>query len=161
MPLTCHSTATGVLSCSWHLPASIACSTSEQQSHVASAARFLQHSSDNVFGPNTITYESNTYSAWVDCSNELEEQKLLRGVPDMKMVVSMSFSGQSSTSSIERALIALARNRTDVLYVAAAGNDGSNVTNYPAALREVVSVSAVSWTKEVASFSTFNSDVEW
>eukprot|EP00775_Hariotina_reticulata_P011225 gene11225-11374_t len=125
---------------------------------VAAAGALLYHY--NGFGPNPRMYESQIYTAWVDCINELEEQKLLRGVPDMKMVVSMSLSGPNSTSYIERALIALARSRRDVLYVAAAGNDGSNVTNYPAALREVVSVSAVSWTKEVTSFSSFNADVE-
>jgi subtilisin family serine protease len=97
----------------------------------------------------------------VDCINELEEQKILRNAPEMKLVVSMSLSGPDGSELFQKALTALAKSRKDVMYVAAAGNEGNNATNYPAGYLECVSVSAVDWNKELTSFSTFNADVEW
>ncbi len=47
-----------------------------------------------------------------------------------------------------------------VLIVAAAGNDGAPVINYPAGYPSVVSVAAIDAKEAVASFSTFNPDVE-
>lgn len=47
-----------------------------------------------------------------------------------------------------------------VLIVAAAGNDGAPVINYPAGYPSVVSVAAIDANESVASFSTFNPDVE-
>jgi serine protease len=47
-----------------------------------------------------------------------------------------------------------------VLIVAAAGNDGAPVINYPAGYPSVVSVAATDSNEAVASFSTFNPDVE-
>lgn len=47
-----------------------------------------------------------------------------------------------------------------ILIIAAAGNDGAPVINFPAGYEEVVSVAAVDSNEAVASFSTFNPDVE-
>jgi subtilisin family serine protease len=47
-----------------------------------------------------------------------------------------------------------------ILIIAAAGNDGAPVFNFPAAYEEVVSVAAVDSDEVVADFSTFNTDVE-
>ncbi|MBW3566207.1 MAG: S8 family serine peptidase [Acidobacteria bacterium] len=47
-----------------------------------------------------------------------------------------------------------------VLIVAAAGNDGVLVFNYPAGYESVASVAAIDASEEVASFSTYNTDVE-
>jgi subtilisin family serine protease len=48
----------------------------------------------------------------------------------------------------------------NTLIVAAAGNSGNSVPSYPAAYASVVSVGAVDEKRRVASFSTFNYDVE-
>lgn len=53
-----------------------------------------------------------------------------------------------------------ALNDRGVLVVAAAGNDGAPVINYPAGYASVVSVAAIDANEAVASFSTFNPDVE-
>lgn len=47
-----------------------------------------------------------------------------------------------------------------ILVIAAAGNDGAPVINFPAGYSSVVSVAAIDSAEAVASFSTFNPDVE-
>jgi subtilisin family serine protease len=51
-------------------------------------------------------------------------------------------------------------NNKGVLLIAAAGNDGTTATSYPAGYTTVVSVAAIDSAKNVASFSQKNSDVE-
>jgi subtilisin family serine protease len=47
-----------------------------------------------------------------------------------------------------------------LLLIAAAGNGGTSAVEYPAGFATVVSVAAVDASKAIASFSTFNADVE-
>jgi thermitase len=72
-------------------------------------------------------------------------------------VISMSLGGGASTT-----LQTAVRNATNSgsLIVAAAGNDGDDTLNYPAAYAEVVSVAAVDANDARASFSNANADVE-
>ena len=73
-------------------------------------------------------------------------------------VISMSLGGTDSSTSLENACNnALS---AGVLLVAAAGNDGSSVLNYPAAYGSVISVAAVDENKEKASFSNFGSTID-
>jgi thermitase len=71
-------------------------------------------------------------------------------------VISMSLGGAPSTT-LKNAVSAASRNS---LIVAASGNGGNRILNYPAAYAEVVSVAAVDRSGARASFSTFNDDVE-
>jgi subtilisin family serine protease len=57
----------------------------------------------------------------------------------MKLVVSMSFGGNSSISIMDDALAAIAAERSDVLLVASAGNTGDDTVSFPAGYPEVVS----------------------
>ncbi len=50
--------------------------------------------------------------------------------------------------------------RGDVLFTAAAGNEGNGSTSFPAAYTAVLSVAAVNSSKGWADFSQYNQDVE-
>lgn len=73
-------------------------------------------------------------------------------------VVNMSLGGTSS-STTERNAFQSAWN-AGVLSVAAAGNAGNSTFSYPASYDSVISVAAVDASKELASFSQRNSQVE-
>ena len=76
-------------------------------------------------------------------------------------VISMSLGGPSSRTLAEAAKTAYARGgRSGSLLVAAAGNDGTAATEYPAGLPQVVSVGAIDARDAVAPFSNENADVE-
>jgi subtilisin family serine protease len=73
-------------------------------------------------------------------------------------VVSMSL-GSDGASRVEQRVADILEKR-GILMIAAAGNDGNDVVNYPAGFANVVSVGAVDSKKVFASFSQFNADVE-
>lgn len=68
---------------------------------------------------------------------ELDRRKLATSISDMKLVISMSYGSSGETSFSKDAIKSLAKQRSDVLWVAAAGNGGDNTTNYPAGYDEV------------------------
>lgn len=73
-------------------------------------------------------------------------------------VISMSLGGLFG-STVEQQAFDNAYN-AGVLSIAAAGNDGNTLTNYPAGYASVVSVAAVDNTEAHATFSNVNADVE-
>ena len=73
-------------------------------------------------------------------------------------VISMSLGGSGSSSAEQNAFDQALAN--GVLSIAAAGNDGNSSMSYPASYNSVMSVAAVDSSKNVASFSQFNSQVE-
>lgn len=93
----------------------------------------------NIFGPEDSFPLTDAIAAWDDCLAEFDARKATTATPDMKMVVSMSFGGNTSISLMADALTQTANERSDVLFVAAAGNSGINDTSYPAGYPEVVS----------------------
>lgn len=97
------------------------------------------------------TYSSNLITALNRCRNAVSGT-------GRKLVVSMSLGGSFSSSTENNAFADA--NNNGVLSIAAAGNDGSTRTSYPAGYASVVSVAAVDSTGTVASFSQKNSDVE-
>eukprot|EP00775_Hariotina_reticulata_P011209 gene11209-11359_t len=116
----------------------------------------------NIFGDRDAFDYTDAVPAWQDCLNELDYRRAATGIKDMRLVISMSFGADSTVAPVGQALQQLAAERgDDVLWIASAGNDGTDIYNYPAAAPEVVSVGAVNWDWEVASFSNFNDDVEW
>jgi len=72
-------------------------------------------------------------------------------------VVSMSFATSTDSATLRNA-VAVASSRA--LVVAAAGNGGTSLPNYPAFYPEAVSVAATDSRDQRAPFSTFNNDVE-
>jgi hypothetical protein len=98
---------------------------------------FLTPCSYNVFGPQETFTDSIT--AIGDCIRELDSRRASSGNANMKLVVSMSFGGNSSVSVMADALAAIAAERSDVLLVASAGNTGDGTVSFPAGYAEVVS----------------------
>lgn len=72
-------------------------------------------------------------------------------------VISMSLSGSSADPSLQAACDAALAN--GVLLVAAAGNQASGATRYPAGFSSVMAISAVDSDSNIASFSNFGSHV--
>lgn len=73
-------------------------------------------------------------------------------------IVSMSLGGSRASIIEDQGLADLYNKGT--LLIAAAGNDGTTATSYPAGYASVVSVAAIDSARNVASFSQKNSDVE-
>lgn len=73
-------------------------------------------------------------------------------------IISMSIGGGASSQAEENAFINAAN--AGLLHIAAAGNDGNSSMSYPASYDSVMSVGALNSSKQIASFSQFNSQVE-
>ncbi len=73
-------------------------------------------------------------------------------------IISMSLGGARSSGIESRGLGDLYKQ--GVLLVAAAGNDGTSATSYPAGYSSVISVAAIDAAMNRASFSQFNASVE-
>lgn len=114
----------------------------------------------NYFGPNMDASDDLEVAAWQECIAELDRRKAATKTPDMKLVISMSYGSYIETNFSKAAIKSLAKQRSDVLWIAAAGNSGDNSTNYPAGYEEVISIGAVDWDRKPADFSTYNADVE-
>ena len=73
-------------------------------------------------------------------------------------VISMSIGGGSSSVTEENAFIAAVN--AGMINIAAAGNDGNTSMSYPASYDSVMSVAAIDSSKNLASFSQRNAQVE-
>ena len=73
-------------------------------------------------------------------------------------VVNMSLGGSSSTATAQNALASFYQG--GMLLVAAAGNAGNSSLSYPASYSSVMSVAAVDSSRNRASYSQYNSQVE-
>jgi len=73
-------------------------------------------------------------------------------------IISMSFGGNGSDEILQEALNYASSN--GILLVAAAGNDGSETKNYPAAYDNVIAVAATNESDERASFSQFGAWID-
>ena len=74
-------------------------------------------------------------------------------------IISMSLGGSFSSKTEQTAFGKLYTN-SNILLVAAAGNDGNTRTSYPAGYASVVSVAAIDEAKAWATFSQYNKSVE-
>ncbi len=85
-------------------------------------------------------------------------QGILHAIKNNAKVINMSLSGPMKSPLIEEAVNkALEKNIT---IVAAAGNNGVAMAEYPAAFEGVISVGAVDKNKKLADFSTYGSSVD-
>jgi subtilisin family serine protease len=105
----------------------------------------------------------NLYVAKVfDATGEAPDSVIARAMLDCGSaganVISMSLGGPDATQIERRTTQKLAQ--SNVLLIAAAGNDGDTSISYPAGFPEVVSVAAVDSSRTQASFSQSNADVE-
>ncbi|RUO20332.1 S8 family serine peptidase [Aliidiomarina haloalkalitolerans] len=99
-----------------------------------------------VFGANGWAYSSSLIAAADQCASYGAN------------VINMSLGGSFSSTTERNAFTRL--NNDGVLSIAAAGNDGSTRSSYPASYDAVVSVAAIDRNKQHASFSQRNSQVE-
>lgn len=99
-----------------------------------------------VFGAEGWAYSSTLASAAYKCRDAGAN------------IISMSLGGAQSSRTEQRAFDTLYA--AGILSIAAAGNDGSKRTSYPAGYASVVSVAAIDENKQWASFSQANKDVE-
>jgi subtilisin family serine protease len=74
-------------------------------------------------------------------------------------VISMSFSFSSSSSALINAISTA--NTAGVICVAAAGNDGKDISVYPASLAHVMGVASTSNTDVQSSFTNYGPQVVW
>jgi serine protease len=74
-------------------------------------------------------------------------------------IISMSLGGPSYSNAEESAFNRM-YNEKNILIVAAAGNDGSTSKSYPASYSSVISVGAINRTKQLATFSQRNDQVD-
>lgn len=85
-------------------------------------------------------------------------QGILHAVEKGAKVINMSLGGAMKSPVIEEAIKkALEKNIT---VVAASGNDGAQVVNYPAAYEGVISVGSVDKNKKLSSYSTYGPSVD-
>jgi subtilisin family serine protease len=113
-----------------------------------------------VFGASGWAYSSSLVDALNRCITARDTTDLAKGFPGgKKLVVSMSLGGNIKSRTEETAFNN-AYTRSNVLPIAAAGNDGSKRVSYPAGYSGVMSVAAIDSAKAKASFSQYNSDVE-
>jgi hypothetical protein len=123
---------------------------------------FVCFRSINAFGLEGTFDYVDAISAWDDCIAELDYRKNVTNTPDMKMVVSMSWGSDGNIGVVADYLKKVYAQRPDILWIAAAGNDNNNTEPmYPAMSPEVVSVSAVDWNGNKASFSNYGPTIEW
>jgi len=99
-----------------------------------------------VFGASGWAYSSSLIAAADQCADNGAN------------VINMSLGGSFSSTTERNAFARL--NSAGVLSIAAAGNDGSTRSSYPASYDAVVSVAAIDRNKQHASFSQRNSQVE-
>lgn len=99
-----------------------------------------------VFGADGWTYSSSLTTAANKCGTAGAN------------VISMSLGGSRASRTEQRAFDKLLSN--GVLPIAAAGNAGTTAVSYPAGYASVVSVAAIDESKQWATFSQYNSDVE-
>lgn len=98
----------------------------------------------------------NNSGNWTNASNLIQAIQSCQNAGSK--VVNMSLGGGSSSTTERNAMNSF--NNSGMLLVAAAGNAGNTSFSYPASYDAVVSVAAVDSSKNLASFSQRNSQVE-
>ncbi len=101
-----------------------------------------------VFDPNGEAFTSDILTAVSKCASTAVGAD----------VINMSFG--STTPSVIEEMTFQTITDSNVLLVAAAGNDGTTGYSYPASYDSVLSVAAININKDKASFSQFNDQVE-
>ena len=72
-------------------------------------------------------------------------------------VISMSYGNENSSDALQELINAY----PEIVFLAAAGNDGSSTQNYPAAYQNVIGVGSVDSNDQRSSFSNYNIGFPW
>ena len=72
-------------------------------------------------------------------------------------VISMSYGSENSSNALQELINAY----PEIVFLAAAGNDGSSTQNYPAAYQNVIGVGSVDSNDQRSSFSNYNIGFPW
>ncbi len=75
-------------------------------------------------------------------------------------VVSMSLGSSSLSSLYQKALDDILGQNDQILFVAAAGNNGDDSYGWPASLPDIVSVGSITQSRERSGFSQYNNEVD-
>lgn len=103
-------------------------------------------------------YIAKVFDASGSASNSVINKAISGCVRAKANVISMSLGSNQNSRSQQRAVDKAAAK--GILLIAAAGNDGTTATSYPAGYANVMSVAAIDSSKAWASFSQANADVE-
>ncbi|WP_170008286.1 S8 family peptidase [Bacillus fonticola] len=108
--------------------------------------------------PNVDILPIDVFNRGLGATDYAIAEGIRKAVDEGAQVINMSLGGPFPSTVIEEAVeYALQKN---VVIVAAAGNNGSDDKNYPAAYEGVISVGAVNNKKELADFSSYGSSVD-
>jgi thermitase len=133
--------------------------------HVAGIAGATTNNSKGIAGicpnckimPVRVGYKCPTGSGGCLTIDNIEDG-LIYAADNNADIISMSFGGPSNFSSLYEAInYAYSKG---VILVAAAGNDGANIINYPAGYSNVISVAATTSLGNPAGYSNFGSWVD-
>ena len=72
-------------------------------------------------------------------------------------VISMSYGSENSSNALQELINAY----PEIIFLAAAGNDGSSTQNFPAAYQNVIGVGSVDYNDQRSSFSNYNIGFPW
>ncbi len=92
------------------------------------------------------------YAAGID-----NDSGVTLGGNEIASIINLSLGGSGFSNSLKSAVDAAVNK--GIIVVAAAGNENSSVPSYPAAFSNVISVSAVGQTRELAPYSNFGSTI--
>ena len=125
--------------------------------HVSGTIAALANT-DGVVG---VGPQIDLYMVQISRGSRLSTSNIIAGIEwanaNGMQVISMSFGGGFSQAEADALQVA---SNNGIILVAAAGNDGRNSVDYPAALSTVIAVGATTNTDTLASFSNFGSEVE-
>ena len=72
-------------------------------------------------------------------------------------VISMSYGSENSSNALQELINAY----PEIVFLAAAGNDGNSTQNFPAAYQNVIGVGSVDYNDQRSSFSNYNVGFPW
>jgi subtilisin family serine protease len=135
---------------------------SSHGTHVGGTVSAVNHAGIGVVGvmPNKFIslYIAKVFDATGSAPSSVINRAALDCVSAGANVISLSLGGAGATRTDERVFDKIAA--SNVLSVAAAGNDGTSGISYPAGYASVMSVAAVDDKRAWAPFSQFNATVE-
>ena len=131
--------------------------------HGTHVAGIIAANKNNAIGgygvnPNAMIMPIDVFNREGGVSDYLLAEALIYAVNKGAKIINMSLGSPAFSTILQDAVeTALAKN---VTIIAAAGNEGTNVPNYPAAFKGVISVGAVNHKNELTTFSSYGPTID-